>query len=281
MRCFVRAEPSPISMRARRLAWIFCSLVTASFCSFVVADVARASSVAADQTPFQVYDHNIAGSYIGALNHRVQNEGVAVVVMAQEVCEGLPLDTMRSWSGFTVRTYLAASSNGHCENGNMYNVVATRSYVSGSTVSFTYESQTTWDTNRGERRGYVCLQGSFGKSWVACSTHLTGRAVDAPIARAQASEYLDISAYFTAQIPTFSGGDFNLRPPDLNLWYWYWHEGDGAHKRPTKPNSGIKIDYVFAGKNRVDALYGIAELVCGPPGTYSDHCFIRAAFLLP
>lgn len=119
--------------------------------------------------------------------------------------------------------------------------------------------------------------GTFGKTWVACSTHLT--AADKGYTLAQSSQFLDISAFFTAQESTFSGGDFNLLPSDLNLWYWYWHEGDSTYQKPTK--GSMKIDYIFGGKNRVDAYFGVSELKCGLPHIGSDHCFMRSVFQIP
>lgn len=236
---------------------------------------------------FDSIQHNIQYINHGAIRDQVTSYP-PLTVSAQEVCssEWAQLRSFFVARGYTIHRHISLSSAANCPDASaLYEIVATLGDATIDTPG-NFPSQA---PGTQQVRGYTCIRATYGVAWVACSTHLEGRAAYASYAEDQAEFMRGVAFYYNATVIPIVGGDFNLRPSNFRMSQWYgsFNEADQAYRytwnvvdppRYTLPADETKVDYIWAIQLRTDGVFDAATILCGLPATGSDHCFYRGYF---
>lgn len=243
-----------------------------------------ASGPAAAGGNFVHAQHNIQYTNRGAVIY-VGEYDRPLGISVNEVCASALFDIASELGkfGYGQHNVEVVSSNSRCGGGPMFNMVLTLAPTQLVGSGYLYQGS-------GERRGWACILGQFGQSWIVCSTHLAS--ADPPLA------YLQSEQLRTSVMPSLGsgarviGGDFNLRPrfqSDYNTQPWRsaWQEADDTcyqrnkDRRTVQPGPApdgcdfggsdynVKIDYMWSSAFWFQDAYGVADIRCA---TGSDHC---------
>ncbi|MGI8939939.1 MAG: endonuclease/exonuclease/phosphatase family protein [Iamia sp.] len=262
--------------RALIVAWSVLATI-ATVCSVVAPQGKPAIATPAVFRPFQ---HAIQLYNDGAIDY-ISNYDPPLMITGQQFCRQAYDPTKLK---LISRGYIAAGRTtvynsppcGGSVDGEIVLVASKGTHVQ-PTIRQPFAHQ---DPNDGTLRSYVCVGATFYlRAWWTCSTHITPNSEF--FATAQADEMRSVAAYLNDR-PVIVGGDFNRQQGQSGPAAWYngFHESDeGAanYGKDTFDNDhGLykKIDYIFSGKLRTDAAYGVARVGCGNQ-TGSDHCFIH------
>jgi endonuclease/exonuclease/phosphatase family metal-dependent hydrolase len=275
--------------------------VAAAVVAFVASTLVSASSAGAANEPFSVSQHNIKYiEYDRVLSVAAQDRPLAFGV--QEVClnQLFQITTLVAPYGYGGRNIQVHAAAPDCvgHGGKMYNAVYTQAVnlCSGNTCppANTYPTNLLDPAWLNEKRGYVCVNGSFGYQWTVCSTHLTVKQSYAYLQSAHLKNVLAGVSNWQVKLIT---GDFNLRPKPygisngeytfgLDHIYESYREADqgyynmGQHRSTRNPPGSWpadqrKIDYVFADRFWTLDAFGVQDRRCN---TDSDHCLIIGTF---
>lgn len=249
----------------------------------VAALLGTATAAAAGaSSPTNVIDQNVHGTNIGALQYRLEHAS-PVTYSGQEVCDAQygALHATAFQEGYLSSSTKIDDHSAECGYEPLWQIVGSGGDVdSRNTANYPSAMQSQTDIANGTTRAITCVNMHYILlQWTSCTTHI---APDNSVKDQQID-------FFRAVMDLgysigYASGDFNAVPSDpaVQRFYWYYREADSTLERPTyaAPPPYAKIDYVFLNRSTSLDGTGYAELICAPPGTYSDHCFVHGNFLL-